>query len=288
MTTQTHLSSFLLIDGAQLTVAELAVPSPNERPAWLTHIYDDKAAAVSPLVIDIEAAHSAGAGDQMSGLANALQPQLHASLIDTTLSYAELTHHLRRFIMIRTGDGKAYTLRFADGTVLPILSTVLAPAQWTALVGPIARWCVHGFDGVLQALPPADNTLAPAPTPLVLSDEQVAALAEATAPSMVLACLRDMHHGDALPGSLADQHRWAGEARHVWRTARNTDDIVLRWLTSAALDTNGQVLQQRRLVTLLGDPDLGAIRAGLLAAVSEHHAQKALGRSKTVFHGGAR
>ena len=59
----------------------------------------------------------------------------------------------------------------------------------------------------------------------------------------------------------------------MWRTARNADEIVLRWLTSAALDTNGQVLQQRRLPTLLGGADLGAIRAGLLAAVSEHHAR---------------
>lgn len=273
MTTPTPLSSFLLIDGAQLTVAELPVPTPDERPVWLTHIYDDKAAAVSPLVIDIEAAHAAGAGDQMTRLANAMQPQLHASLIDTTLSHAELTHHLRRFIMIRTADGKAYTLRFADCTVLPILSTVLAPAQWTALVGPIARWCVHGRDGALHALAAADNTLAPAPTPLVLSDEQVAALSEATAPAAMLGHLCDMRHGAALPGSLADQHRWASEARLLWRTARNADEIVLRWLTSAVLDTNGQVLQQRRLPTLLGGVDLDAIRAALLAAVSEHHAR---------------
>ena len=51
---------------------------------------------------------------------------------------------------------------------------------------------------------------------------------------------------------------------------------------------NGPGSQQRRSATLPDSPDLGAIRAGLLAAVSEHHAQKALGRSKTVFHGGAR
>jgi hypothetical protein len=239
----------------------------------LAHIYDDEAAAVSPLVIDIAAANAAGASQEIAGLASAVRPQLHASLIDTTMSLAELTHHLRRFIMIRTVDGRAYTLRFADCSVVPILATVLAPAQWAALLGPIARWCVHGFDAALITLPPADPMLAPSPTPLVLLDEQVAALAEATAPSMVLAHLRDMNHGVALPGSLADQHRWATEARLLWRSTRNADDIVLRWLTRAALDTDGKVLQQQRLPALLGGPDLGALRAGLLVAVDEFNAR---------------
>ncbi len=278
MTTQDMHSSYLLVDGSQLTVAAIPMPTPDDRPAWLTHIYDGKVVCVSPFVIDIEAADVAGACEQITGLANAIRPQLHASLIDTVLSHAELVHHLRRFIMIRSAEGKAYTLRFADCTVLPILSEVLAPAQWTSLVGPIARWCVHGLDGALLTLPPGDDTLAPEPTPLVLSDEQLAALSEATAPSMVLAYLLDTNHGVALPGSFAEQHRWASDARRLWRASGNTDDIVLRWLTRAALDTHGRVLQQRSLPTLLGGPDLGAIRAGLLEAVNEHspRAQKTL------------
>lgn len=273
MNAHAQLTSFTLVDGAQLAAAELAVPTPDEHPTWLTHIYDDQAATVSPLLIDIEAARGAGGADAMTGLVNALQPKLHASLIDTALSQADLAQHLRRFIMIRTVQGKAYSLRFADCTVLPILATVLAPAQWAALVGPIARWCVHGFDGVLHALPPAHDAAMPAATPLVLSDEQCAALAEHTAPSMMLAHLRAMNHGDALPGSPAEQHRWASDARRAWRSANNTDDIVLRWLTSAALDTAGAVLQHRGLLTLLGGPDRGAMRAGLLAAVGEHRAR---------------
>lgn len=269
MNTQMNLSSFLLIDGSQLAVAELPVPTRDGHRTWLTHIYEEEAAAVSPLVIDIAAANAAGASEEMTGLANAMRPQLHASLIETTMSLAELTHHLRRFIMIRTADGRAYTLRFADCSVLPILATVLAPAQWAALLGPIARWCVHGFDGALTTLAPTDSKLEPSPTPLVLSDEQVAALAEATAPCMVLAHLRDMNHGVALPGSVADQHRWATEARFLWRSIRNADDIVLRWLTKAALDTDGKVLQQSCLPALLVGADLGAIRVGLQANVDE-------------------
>ncbi len=269
------LTSFILVDGAQLAAAELPVPTPDAHLTWLTHLYDDQAATVSPLLIDVEAARGADDVDGVTGLVDALEPKLHASYIDTGLSYADLAQHLRRFIMIRTLHGKAYTLRFADCTVLPILATVLAPAQWAALVGPITRWCVHGFDGVLHTLPPAEEAAMPSATPLVLSDEQCAALAEQTAPSMMLAHLRDMNHGDALPGSAAEQHRWASEARRVWRSANNTDDIVLRWLTSAVLDTAGAVLQHRGLLTLLGDSDRGAMRAGLLEAVNEHRARGA-------------
>lgn len=273
MTTQAQLRSFLLIDGAQLALAELPVPLPDAAPEWLTHVYDPSGAAVSPLVIDIEAASRADNGDQMTALFTALQPQLHASLIETTLSHEALTQHLRRFIMIRTEAGKAYTLRFADCTVLPILAAVFTPGQWAALAGPIVRFCVHGLEGALQTLPVADPALSPAMTPLVLTDEQLAALAEAAAPSMMLAHLRDMNHGDALQGSRAEQHRWASAARLLWRSAGNLDDIVLRWLTSATLATEGHVLQQSRLPTLLGGADQSAIRDGLQVMVSEHHAR---------------
>lgn len=274
MKTDTHRSSFLLVDGAQLALAGVAVPSANNAPEWLLHLYENEAARVSPLLIDISAVHSDGASDEMMALVAALRPQLHASLIDTTLSHKELAHHLRRFIMIRTEEGKALTLRFADSTVLQALSTVLAPSQWTAMMAPIARWCVHDLDGALSELPPADLSVLPAPTPLVLSDEQISALYEVTAPSMMLAHLRDIAHGEALPGSLSEQHRWAGEARHIWRSAGSYDDIVLRWLTSAALETHGRVLKQSGLPSLLKEADLGAIRDGLQTSVADYHARK--------------
>lgn len=273
MKTQAERNSFLLVDGAQLAVAELPVPRLDDAPGWLAHVYDANAAAVSPMVVDIDAICCIDGADQMMDLANALQPQLHASLIDTAMSHEALTHHLRAFTTIRTAEGKAFTLRFADCTVLPILAAVFSPAQWTALAGPIVRWCVHDFDGTLRDLPPADMTQGPAPTPLVLSDKQLAVLHEAAAPTMMLAHLRDIGHGEIMPGSPLQQHRWASAARHAWRSAGNSDEIVLRWLTSAALSTHGQVLQQARLPALLGTADLAVVRADLLEAVSEHHAR---------------
>lgn len=280
MKQHTALNSFLLIDGAQLALAGLTETLPAEPPVWLSHVYDSAAAEVSPLVIDLEVAIMAGDAALISGVLNALRPQLHASLIDTTLSHEMLTQHLRRFIMIRDEDRNGFTLRFADCTVLPLLSAALLPEQWAALAGPIARWSVHGLDGALRTLPPAEGALAPTVAPLVLSDQQLAALAEATAPSAMLAHLLELNHGVALPGSPVEQHRWACEARLLWRSARNADEIVLRWLTSAALTTFGCVLHQKHLPALLESANAGEIRDGLQAIVSGHHAQIETDRSR--------
>jgi hypothetical protein len=134
----------------------------------------------------------------------------------------------------------------------------------------MVRWHVHGYDGKLQTLPAADATLARASVPLLLQELQLTALREAMLPNRVLANLRAMCHGAALPGTLADQHRWASESTDLWRNTANTQEIVLRWLTSAALDTRGAVLKLESVYALLTQSDLDAIRADLHAAVTEH------------------
>lgn len=271
MTIQDPLHAFLLIDASQLAAADLGhlLPQPAEAPSWLAYVYEARAAAVSPLLIDMALCDSAGDCSQMMALANAVSPRLHASFIDTPLSLTELTAHLRRFIMVRNNAGKGYTLRFADCAVLPVLASVLAPPQWAALTGPLTRWCVHGFDDMVNVLPSADRTSVPTQTPLMLSDQQIAALSEAGAPSMMLAHLRDMNHGHALPGSLAQQHQWASQARSIWRSSGIDDDIVLRWLTSAALESRGEVLGRAHLESLLASGDREAIRESLLSLIEQ-------------------
>lgn len=275
-TSTLHTTSFLLIDGA---LAGLVLAGPalaeDDRPGWLHPLYSDDATAVGPLLIDIEAAQEAGQLDEMMALANAVRPQLHASLIDTALSHAELIEHLRRFIAIRTESGQAFTLRFADCVALPNLATIFSPAQWAAVAGPIVRWCVHGRNGAMLTLPDADAAVAPAQTPLVLTAQQFDEVAEAAAPDMLLAHIRDARHGDELPGNAAQQHCWASEARQLWRAAGNAHDIVLRWLTTAALDTGGAVLRLHSLPALLEQPEQSAIRAGLLAEVAIYQAKPA-------------
>jgi hypothetical protein len=257
MNTTPAITPYLLIDSALLALAASA------RPFWLLPVYDDPAASVGPLVIDIQAAWDSNDLDAMMSLLNAAHPQLHASIIETTLSHTALVQHLRRFIMIRTETGKDFTLRFADCLGLPMLAAIFTAEQWGAMAGPMVRWCVHGRDGRLLTLPPADVQQTPAPTPLVLMAPQIAALTEATAPDAAIADIREMRHDLDMPGSGVEQHQWASDARALWRRAGNVDRLVLRWLTAAALDTHGAVLTQTRLPSLLALEDVAAIRAGL-------------------------
>jgi hypothetical protein len=79
----------------------------------------------------------------------------------------------------------------------------------------------------------------------------------------MIANIREMRHDRPMAGSASEQHQWAFDARHMWRSAGNTDLIVLRWLTASALDTSGAVLRQTRLPSVLALQDKAAIRAGL-------------------------
>lgn len=101
------LSSFLLIDGAMLGDADAYVPLAQDvRPNWVIPIYEDaELVSMSPLVIDIDAAQRAWPVDQMMAMLNAIRPQQHASIIDTSLDHGQLARHLRRFSFIAVEGG---------------------------------------------------------------------------------------------------------------------------------------------------------------------------------------
>ncbi len=267
------MNTFLLFDNALLTAAGGEAITFDARPDWLACLYDERAATVSPYLIDVDAAHEAGHLDRVMALVNATPVKMHVSLIDSVLTIDELVQHLRRFIMVRREGGRNATLRFADCAVLPELAIAFTPEQWAALVWPMARWHVHGYDGKLVALPGANATVSRSSTPLLLTEQQLVTLREAMFPNMVLGCLRGTRHGATLPGNAADQQRWASESYRLWRVAGNAHDVVVRWLTSAALDTNGAILQQSAVGTLLAHSDLTAVRAGLHAEIAAHRAR---------------
>lgn len=267
---RSDISTFLLIDNGLLTAADGITIAADEHSRWLACVYENSAATVSPHVIDIHAANEAGQMDRVMALVNATSARLHVSVIDVSLSLAELVSHFRRFIMVRCADDKIVTLRFADSAVLPQLAVAFTSEQWAALVGPIIRWRVHGYDGKLLALPGADTAVIPEATPLLLSPEQLSTLDRAMLPNRVLANVRSIRHGADLPGSAADQHAWASESVRLWRDAGSAHVIVLRWLTTAALDTQGAVLEPARASSLLKQSDLTTIHSGLLELVIAH------------------
>jgi hypothetical protein len=271
MTTPSY-SSYFLIDSALLDGSDVAPPTAaKQRPAWLTPVYDDNAATVSPLVIDILAAWEAGQLNILMKLVHACRPQLHVSILETAGTVHELVQHLRQFIYINTDEGRQLSLRFADCAVLPALAGCLNGAQWSALTKPLLSWRVHRRDGTLMTLPPAREAVLSA-TPLTLSSMQIDGLLAALGNDHVLRNVLLRRHMRALPGSALEQFRRTGAARLAWHAAGHTDDDPqLLFFADAVLETAGRLLVAQGLQPVLEQTDANQIRDGLRRLMAEFH-----------------
>lgn len=268
-------NSFLLIDGALANHgADGMIQIDQECPSWLVPLYPNEAANAGPMVIDIEAALAAGETAQMMELANAIWPQLHLSVIDTALSFAETCDHLRQFMSIRTEAHQTFSLRFADCAAMTMLMPILTQEQWSVMTRPFLIWRVHMREGLLQALPAADITADPSPIPLMFSQRQLEELNEAVAPDVMIAHIRDIRHGEELPGSASEQHRWATEALAVWRAHGSAHDNARRWIIAAALDTRGQILRLETLPLIMSLPNQVDVRAAILQEVAQCNSKR--------------
>jgi hypothetical protein len=258
----TH-NSYLLVDAAMAGFDERPdLCRAGKTVPWLQPLYEAAAAWTGPVLIDIVAAVEAGELDQAMAIVNATTPQLYLSIIDTALECDALAAHLRRFISIRNHEQQQFSLRFADCVVLAALPVVLSAEQWATVSAPLARWSVHRRDGSLSALPGADTAAAAAPIPLRLTAEQSAQLRDIFAPDRMIHCLRGAVHGD-IPGTYAEQYRWASAAYAMWRASGNHQEIVWRWLSEAAFESRGAVLTDSELAAILDSEDMEAVRAGL-------------------------
>jgi hypothetical protein len=205
----------------------------------------------------------------MMELANACKPALHASLIETSLTLAELAQHLRRLIFIVAPDGKQYTLRFADCVVLGALSSVLTPKQWSAVAEPASRWCVHDRDGSTSSLPSASSDHGSGTAPLRLTAKQIDDLTEALEPDHVLANVKAMRHGAALPGNALQHYEWTCAARSMWKADDNRNDKLLTAFVDATLTTKGEILGRAEVPGLLAQQNSGLFRKQLRELVSD-------------------
>lgn len=258
----------LLVDSAMAGGALKYLATIPAFPAWAIPIYRGEAAKQSPLVLDVERAWLDGEIDQLMALVNAVQPQLHFSVIDTLLSADALAQHLRHFIFITTEENKQLTLRFADCAVLSELSVVLTQDQYTALAGPMLRWRIHHRDGKLGTRAPADKTAHPAPTPLALSGMQIEAMYERMAPYQVLAQVRNNRPGSALPGNAAEQYQWASDVRAAWRNPGNTSEEALVLLAEAVLSTSGRLMDHRLWHKIVETSNTVQLQASLREALA--------------------
>jgi hypothetical protein len=255
--------SYLLVDAALAGFDDRPDLCPErDTTLWLVPLYTGTAAWSGPVLIDIVAAEKAGALDQAMAVVNANSPQLHLSIIDTVLQLNALAAHLRRFTFIRNHEQQQFSLRFADCLVLAVLPAVLSAGQWSTVSAPLMRWSVHRRDGTLSALVGADPAAAAVSAPLQLTADQTLQLRELFAPDRMINYLRGAAHGD-IPGTQAEQHRWASAAYAVWQASRSREEIVWRWLTEAAFETRGEVLSDSELISALGGQDTAAVRAAL-------------------------
>lgn len=268
-------SVYLLIDNGMLdeVSASYAEDALDSRPAWLVPIYPQRALAVSPLLVDLEAAYEGGDLDRVMHFVNARKPALHVSVIESTLDIRQLAHHLSRFIFILDPQGKQLTLRYADCAVLAPLSELLTPVQWATMRAPVARWHIHYRSGALVPLPPTEAT-AVAPTPLCLGQDQLLALDEASEPDHVIAKVNMMRNGEALPGNAVEQYGWAQAARLAWRAAGNAHPLILMFLTEAALLTRGAILRRPEVAEFLAMNEVGAFRNKLRELVDDLQARR--------------
>jgi hypothetical protein len=270
-----NISVYLLIDNGlldEVSASYTEVDSKN-RPLWLAPIYPDHAIAVSPLLVDLEAAYEAGDIDLVMSYVNARRPALHVSIIETGLNHEQIAQHLRRFIFIVSPEDKQFTLRYADCTVLAPLASVLTAAQWATMKSPISRWGIHDRSGTLTQLPLAE-LVGNAPTPFHLDHDQLAALDEASEPDHCIAKVKMMRNGMSLPGNTEEQHAWALAARQAWRAAGNSNSLILLFLTEATLISRGEILRKPEVHNSLAMNESSEFRNKMQVVIKEIHARR--------------
>lgn len=265
------MTSYLLADTTLLGDLDHCPWLKKKRtPRWIAPVYGRDAAHVSPVLIDIERAVQAARVPEMMEMISKRQPQLGVSLIETELTLEQLLQHFRQFIHVCKEDGATLTLRFADCVVLPALAATFTPAQWAALVRPFQSWKVHGRDGRLLTLPPAraEETAA---LPLVVSDEQIAELADALGTDQLLANLRRMRPKKADEYDTLEAFQQADQARRMWRMAGQTDATALLLFVRDVFDTQGRILRLPVMLKILAQKDLEHVRKDLQRVIAAQY-----------------
>lgn len=248
-------STYILIDTTLIGYPENRPWIKKRRkPSWVISLYDREAQAVSPILIDIERGRECNRLDTIMALVNAVQPQLGISFIETELSLHELHAHLLQFIYIKAEDETELTLRFADCAVLSALAETLTAEQWSAFVGPLSSWKIHGRDGRLNALPilRAETKANP---PLALSSMQIAKLKEAMATYLLLFNLRKLRPDQSSEYSSLDAYERAQQARKLWLSAGHNEDVDLILFAREVFDSEGRLLLQPGLSKVLEQSD---------------------------------
>jgi hypothetical protein len=98
---------------------------------------------------------------------------------------------------------------------------------------------------------------------------QIDDLTEALEPDHVLANVKAMRHGAALPGNARQHYEWTCAARSIWKAEGNRNENLLSAFVNATLTTEGEILGRAELKALLTQHDSSVFRKKLQELVSE-------------------
>jgi hypothetical protein len=263
-------STYILIDTTLIGYpADKPWTRKRRKLSWVAVLYEREAIAVSPILIDIERALVCDRLDVVMDLVNAQRPQLGVSFIETDLSLAELHSHLREFIYVKTENGIELTLRFADCAVLPSLFVTMTAEQWSSIVGPFKRWQIHGRDGKLMSLSVSKKD-AEYRHPLILRNDQIAALENAMRTDQLLSNLRKMRPGRPSEYLSLTAYEQANHALQKWLSAGHKEDTDLLLFARDVFDTDGLLLKHVALDEVLAQQDPAQCRKQLHRIAMPH------------------
>lgn len=185
----------------------------------------------------------------------------------------DIAQHWSELHTVRTADRERYLLRIADTRTLPVLASVLAPAQWAAWTQPLKRWLLIDRSGALAELPWPDAAAAPATAPLALSTFQIERLTQAAEPDALIAFFEDAMPDMAPSPDEMQPSRWHASVAQTLKLARQhgverfEDKVALLQATRL---TGGAFLFDERVLGLLRSAAWthGALSESLLATGS--------------------
>lgn len=269
------MNNFLLIDLALLGT-DCSVPSlaDETRPSWVYPLYDEGAYKVTPLLIELQEVITSGDVSQAMQLWNSREPQLHASIIHSNLSLAQLGAHLQQFTYILTKDGGTLTFRFGDCAVLSCLPEHLTAEQWRTMTMPIYRWVIHGRDGKLRNLVLAKKTAEPSKVPLILEEKQLASLRDALTADRLIYHLRRIRPTQVEHYHGTELHALVTEAYSMWRISEHTDQLLLLDFLIGVIDTAGRILRMTGMAQILAVSSVETVRGELKKAVTRNSFQE--------------
>lgn len=205
------------------------------------HTFADAALAASPLLVQI--GQNENTPSRQIGLIDdgCLKKPI-ISYLQTKLSLAALSQHLKTLLRIQTADAD-FLLRYTDPLLLEPIIQMLTPSQRASFLMDVEHWWVTDHRGRLQDVCQQSITASPAPLPLTFDAQQIDALLEACAPCFMMAQLRNLDRDFSMQLNPAEQADFVfkaledASAQGIEGDSERAEWCLSRWLEKTSTAT---------------------------------------------------